>query len=223
MGDAMFATQPVMSVMRENHWEYIIRLPKRKLIDFAKQLNARKPFSQSIPNQHHYRKRKQSFYWENDIIYGYELDLNINLIACFEECEEVNKKTGETEKRFSEHTWISSMPAKIGNLHELLNCGARKAELIEDSFNTAKNRGYQYTHAFSHKWNGMCGFHYLMRLAQAINAISEFTKVLKRYIKELGVSATLKLIKSTLFNPWLPIEWYANQNLEPPQLYLQLE
>ncbi len=69
----------------------------------------------------------------------------------------------------------------------------------------------------------MQSFHYLMRLGHAINAISEFTKSLKRYVKELGVSATLKLIKDTLFSPWLPTEWYAEQAQIGTQLRLQLE
>ena len=73
-------------------------------------------------------------------------------MACFEEYESVNQKTGKIEKCFSEHAWISSIPAKISNLHELLNLGARKKELIEDSFNTEKNRGYQYKPLFSYCW-----------------------------------------------------------------------
>ena len=103
-----------------------------------------------------------------------------------------------------------------------MNCGARKKELIEDSINTEKNRGYHYKHAFSYNWNAMQGFHYLMRLGHAINAISEFTKKLKKYIRELGCSATLKLIKETLFSPWLSLTWYEAQVLQVPQLRLQL-
>ncbi len=221
--DAMFATQPTMGILHQNRWEYLIRLPKQKLTDFAKQLNANKPFSLSLPNQRHYHKRNQSFYWENDITYGYEWDLTIHLIACFEAYEDVNQKTGEIEKRYSEHAWISSIRAKIENLHELLNLGARKLALIEHSFNIEKNHGYNYKHAFSYHWNGMQSFHYLMRLGHAINAISEFTKTLKRYIKNLGCSATLKLIKDTLFAPWLPSAWYEAQTLKTPQLRLQLE
>lgn len=79
--------------------------------------------------------------------------------------------------------------------------GARKKELIEDSMNTEKNKGYHYKHAFPYDWRAMQGFHYLMRLGHAINPISEFTKTLKKYIKEMGCSATLKLIKETLFTP----------------------
>ena len=221
--DAMFATQPIMEMLHHYQWEYIIRLPKKKLTDLAKQLNKKRETSISLPNQEYYKNRKQSFYWENNIPYGSNWQLNINLVACFEEYKIVNAKTGKIEKCFSEKAWISSIPAKISNLHELLNLGARKKELIEDSFNTEKNRGYQYKHAFSYDWNASQGFHYLMRLAHAINAITEFTKKLRKYVKELGCSATLKLIKETLFSPWLSLAWYKKQALKIPQLRLQLE
>jgi hypothetical protein len=221
--DAMFAAQAIMEKLYSYQWAYIIRLPKKKLMNFSKQLSKNKQLRISLPDQDYYRKRKQSFYWENDIPYGSSLQLNINLIACFEEYKTVNSKTGKIEKCFSEHAWISSIPAKVSNLHDLLNLGARKKELIEDSFNTEKNRGYHYKHAFSYNWNACQGFHCLMRLAHAINAISEFTKKLKKYVKELGCSATLKLIKETLFSPWLSLAWYKTQLLKTPQLRLQLE
>jgi len=219
----MFATQPVMEIAHNNSWEYVIRLPKRKLTDLAKILNEKREARVSLIGQSHYRKRKQLFCWENDIPCGYEWQLKLSLIACFEEYYGVNQKTGEIEKRYSEHAWISSIPATLDNLHELLNLGARKEGMIEDSFNTEKNRGYHYKHVFSHNWNAMRGFHLLMRLAHAINAISEFIKTLKKYIKALGCSATLKLIKETLFSPWLPSTWYTDQSKKMPQLRLQLE
>lgn len=52
--DAMYATQPVMSIMNSNHWEYIIVLPKKKLTDFSELLDANKPLAQAIPNQRAY-------------------------------------------------------------------------------------------------------------------------------------------------------------------------
>ncbi len=45
------------------------------------------------------------------------------------------------------------------------------------------------------------GFHLLMRLGHAVNALSEFTKKLKKYIKANGVSATLKFIKKHVIQP----------------------
>ena len=68
--DAMYATQPVMEILHDNHWEYIIRLPKKKLTDFAKYLDKNKSMSLPIPNQPAYRKRKQEFHWQNNIPYG---------------------------------------------------------------------------------------------------------------------------------------------------------
>ena len=65
---------------------------------------------------------------------------------------------------------------------------------MEDSFNTEKNRGYHYKHAFSYDWNAMQGFHYLMRLAHVINAISEFTKnVKKKYVRKLRMLSHTKI------------------------------
>lgn len=221
--DAMYATQPVMELLHNNHWEYIIRLPKKKLTDFAKYLDKNKSMSMPIPNQPAFRKRKQEFHWQNNITYGYEWQLTIHLVGCTEQYEDVDKKTGKIIPCFSEHVWISSILISIGNVHELLNLGARKKELIEDSINTEKSRGYHYKHAFSYNWNAMQGFHYLMRLGHAINALSEFTKKLKKYVKELGCSATHKLIKETLFSPWLPLTWYEEQSTKIPQLRLQLE
>lgn len=69
----------------------------------------------------------------------------------------------------------------------------------------------------------MQGFHLLMRLGHAVNALSEFTKKLKKYIKANGVSATLKFIKETLFSPWLPTIWYEEQATKVAQLRFQLE
>ena len=108
-------------------------------------------------------------------------------------------------------------------MHELLNLGARKLGLIEDSIHTEKHRGYHYEHVYSYNWHAMQGFHLLMRMAHAINAISEFTKRLKHWIKAHGVSAILKLIKDTLFNPWLPSEWYEAETKKPTRLTLQIE
>ena len=221
--DAMYATQTVMDILHQNNWEYIIRLPKKKLKDFAKCLDKAKAMSQSIPGQAGYRERRQEFHWQNNITYGYEWQLNIHLVACAERYERVDKKTGKIIQCFSEHAWISSILITIHNVHELLNLGARKKELIEDSMNTEKNRGYHYKHAFSYNWNAMQGFHYLMRLGHAINAICEFTKKLKNHIRELGCGATLKLIKETLFSPWLPTSWYEDQSKKAAQLRLQLE
>ena len=222
-GDAMFATQTIMGILHDYHWEYIFALAKKQHTALADTLKLNQSDRISLPGQDYYRERKQSFYWENGITYGYEWQLKINLLACLETYNDVDKKTGKIIHCASEKYWISSIPAVAENIHELLNLGARKKGLIEDSFNTEKNRGYHYKHAFSYHWKAMQGFHLLMRLAHAINAISEFTKTIKRAMKTGGCSAILKLIKETLFHPWLSMQWLEEQKSVPPQLRLQME
>jgi hypothetical protein len=221
--DGLFATQTVLGLIHQYQWEAIVRLPKQKLTDFAKQLNAEKSNRVTLPEQPFYRERKQAFFWKNNIIYGYDWELNVNLVGCLERYDIIDQDTAEVITQYSEHAWISTIPITQDNAHELTNLGARKAWLIEHSFNVEKNHGYQYKHLFSRDWFAMQGFHYLMRLGHAINALSEFTKTMKQYIKKLGVNKTLSLIRQTLSNPWLPISWYQEQQTKTPQLRLQLE
>jgi hypothetical protein len=58
-------------------------------------------------------------------------------------------------------------------------------------------------------------FHYLMRLAHAINALSEFTKKLKNYIKDFGVSVILNKIKNAILHPWVTVKWIKNEIQKP--------
>ena len=60
--DGMFATQSVLKIVKMNRWETIIRLPKQKLTDYAKQLNVERPNRMPIPEQDFYREREQGFF-----------------------------------------------------------------------------------------------------------------------------------------------------------------
>lgn len=221
--DSMYATFHTMEIIKTNGWEFIITLPTRKFKKFAKVLNKEKKHAISAPDREYWRGRKQEFYWQNNLDDDEARGLKVHLVGCLEEYEEVDVTTGEIKKNYSTRAWMSSIMIFARNLHELINEGARKKEMIEDSMNTEKNRGYSYKHAFSYNFNAMQGFHYLMRIGHAINAISEFSKSLKKYIKIMGVSPTLKIIRDTLFNPWLPSEWYERCCIGKPQLRLQLE
>ena len=223
IADALFATQPVLEILTQCRWEYVIQFSKNKLKNFAELLNSKKATAQTIPGKDYYRERFQEFFWYNDVIWGYALQLKLHLVSCLEKWEEVDKKTGEIIFKYSQHQWLSSICINIENVHELCNLGARKIGLMEDSINTEKHRGYHYEHAFSYNFNAMQGFHLLMRLAHAVNALSEFTKKLKKWIKEQGCAAILKTIKETLFNPWLPKEWYQEQHKKSVRLVLQIE
>lgn len=219
--DSLYPTQTIMQLLYDKKFQFLIKLPE-KLKTLMKRLNEQSDFAVPVPNQPYFRERKQMFHWVNDIRYGEKNPLAVNLVCCTDSWFEADKETGTKVHMRSEHCWISSMKINLNNVHELCNLCARKRALIEDSMNTEKNRGYSYENAFSYNWNGMRCFHYLMRIAHAINAISEFTKTLKKYIKSLGCSLTLKLIFEALSNPWLSTEWIEKQVRNQPRLCLEL-
>jgi hypothetical protein len=214
--DNLYACNAVIAHLKSKRWDFMIKLPA-KLKTLYGPLQSRRNHSVSIPGQLYYRERQQTFYWVNDIAYKLH---QVHIVGCSENWSAVCQITGNIIKQFSEHTWISSIPLSINNVHELCNLAARKRCLIEDNFNTEKNRGYQYQHIFSYNFNAMKGFHYLMRLAHAINALSEFTKKLKKYVKTLGWSNTLKRIFDAIKHPWLSDDWVKKEFQKTAQLRL---
>lgn len=220
IGDAMLVDISLLKKMSNYGWEYMIRAPRKKLKFIREALNSGRKYREALDNAY-YRERKQSFYWKNNI--EVDEDYHFHVVGCLEEYEMVNRTTGKIETCYSEHAWISSQLIDKNNVHELTNLAGRKNFLLENNINQAKNHGYQYKHLFSYNWHAIQGFHYLMRLAQAINSLSEWTKVMRKNIKAMGWSATLKLIKETLFAPWLSAEWYEAQLKKSPQLRLQFE
>src|SRR3990167_525026 len=212
LGDALFATQTILDRLSHYQWEHMIQFSRNKHKRFTELLNTKRKTAKPIPAKPYYRGRHQKFYWYNDVMCGDGLTLKKHLVNCIEEWHEVDKITGDIVIKHSQHQWISSIKINIKNVYELCNLAARKLGLIEDSIHTEKHRGYHYEHAYSYNFNAMQGFHLLMRLAHTVNALSEFTKKLKKWIKAQGCSAILKLIKETIFNPWLSQEWYENQH-----------
>lgn len=210
--DGLYPSEPIIQQIISYNWNYMIYLKKTKKTKINSALDLKKDLKTSIPNQPYYRERKQSFYFGNNIPFSEQGDLMTNAVACYESWPEIDPETAEEVTKHSEHRWISNIPFNIENVHQLCNLGARKRALIEDSMNTEKNRGYHYEHALSSSWPALKGYHCLMRLGHALNAISEFTRVLKKHIKEEGVKVVLKLILETLANPWLTAEWFALQN-----------
>ena len=205
--DNLYACDSVLTILNEKKWEFMIKVPA-KLKALYEPLKAQRNNMASIPGQLYHREREQQFYWLNNVNYK---DHKVHLVGCFEKWDEVCKETGEIIKMGSHHTWISSLRLSITNVHVLCNLGARSRAMIEDSMNTEKNRGYKYEHIFSYDWVAMRGFHLLMRLAHAINALSEFTEKFKKFIRELGLLNSLTRVFDAVMHLWLSDEWFEKQ------------
>tara|TARA_B100001996_G_scaffold362436_1_gene329942 strand:+ start:453 stop:2009 length:1557 start_codon:yes stop_codon:yes gene_type:complete len=212
--DHLYAAKSVLAQLSLHHWDYLIKLPA-KLTQLTEILDDARERAEAIPNQQYYRERDQKFYWVNSCEYDGHV---IHLVGCREVWKEVGVENSEIEHKYSDHRWISSLSVDINNVHELCNLAARKRALIEDSMNTEKHRGYRYERVLSYDWNAMKGFHLLMRLAHAMNAIAQFTKALKKHMKTLGIGNTFDIIFSALSNLWLSDKWIEKERQRAPQI-----
>ena len=216
--DNLYACESVIAQLMKNNWEFMIKLPS-KLSSLYSLLQAKEDSKVSIPGQTRYNSREQYFYWLNDCNYR---GMVVHLVACEDNWDEVSNENGNRIRKRSLHTWISSVALSLENVHELCNLGGRNRALIEDSFNTEKNRGYYYKHLFSHNWHAMRGFHLLMRLAHAINALSTFGKLLRKFIRTLGIHNTFTIIYESIKHCWLSDECIQNVKNLSAQLRLDL-
>jgi len=142
IADALYPCEPVIKILLNYGWDFMIKLPAHKFEHINSLLKANKDNRQALPEQPRFREREQTFYWENDIDFNIKREIKVHAVCCHEKYEEVCEKTAKIRVMHTEHKWISNIPFNIDNVNELCNLGARARAFIEDSINTEKNRGY---------------------------------------------------------------------------------
>ena len=116
----------------------------------------------------------------------------------------------------SRHAWLSSQPLTPGTLHERCNVAARHRWAIEEAILVEKHYGYHYEHCFSFDWNAMKGYHYLMHLGHALNALAHCSEALVQTVMQMGPCAFVRYIRDTFLHPWLdPERLFARLNPDP--------
>jgi len=113
------------------------------------------------------------------------------VVTCEESWEEIDKK-GCVITKITRHAWISSNPINRKNIHERCNLAARKRWLHENNILKEKHQGYHYEHIFSHDWNAMRGYHYLMHIARMLNEMVLHSISLIDHVKEFGIQSCIE-------------------------------
>jgi len=206
--DGLYPNGPIMQRCRNYHWDFMIVLKDGSLPTVWEEYRSLLLLCQE-ENQlrQNWGARRQHFQWVNQIRYAFGTNeknhLDLNVVLCHEQWEEVDPKTTEIVPQKSKHAWISSRPINRLNVHTRCNLGARYRWGIEGAFLVEKHQGYSYEHAFAKQWNAMKGYHYLMRLAHLFNTLARFSKELAGLFSTLGVQAAIGFIRNTLTGPWL--------------------
>ena len=199
--DALYTNGTVFQICDDDDWSFISYLSVNQLKSIRHKIDNDMNHAVKFPQ---YRGRDQYFKIINNIPYQDSVGNihQVHVITCFEHWIEIDKEKNDEVSMSSKHNWISNVEFTRNNVHEMYNLGARSRWFIEDCFNTEKNRGYSFKHLYSYDWNAIICFHLLMRMAHFINAISQYTRGMKKLMHDNGVSYVLETISRILFNPW---------------------
>jgi hypothetical protein len=223
--DGLYPNGPVMELCRRYHWQFMIVLQDDSLPTVWEEYRGLRQLERNNQLDRKWGNRKQHFEWVNHIEYRYgnndRKKQTVHVVTCRESWEEVDSESGKIVQKTSRHAWISSEALSSNNVHERCNLGARHRWGIENSFLVEKRHGYQYGHAFSHDWNAMKGYHFLMRLAHLINILAQKTAFLAGLVDGRGVRGLIQFLRETCKSPWLNADRISALLAAPCQLRLE--
>lgn len=201
--DGLYANGPVIEVCRKNKWEFMIVLKDKSLPSVWEEAKGlmRLDTEGEYCHERMWQGRQQMFKWVNGIEYEYGFGkrkvLTIHVVTCEENWGDVDKK-GSVVMKTARHAWISSNPINRKNIHVRCNLTARKRWLHENNILKEKHQGYHYEHIFSHDWNAMKGYHYLMHIARMLNEMALYSISLTEHVKEVGIQSFIKRFRAVM-------------------------
>jgi len=223
--DGLYPNGPIMRICDRNRWRFMMVLQDGSLPSVWEEFRGLKDLQRENQLKQPWGDRRQEFRWVNDIEYEYgsgksKRRRDVHLVVCEEHWDEIDNKTGKQVRRSSRHAWLCSEPLHRRDVHTRCNLGGRHRWAIESGFLVEKRHGYNYEHCFSFDWKAMKGYHYLMRLAHAVNVLAQYSAALLQTLRSLGVRGFIEFIRETLAGPWLNPTWVRERLAVPFQLRL---
>lgn len=223
--DGLYPNGPIMDFCaRQKNWDFMIVLQDDSLPSVWEEFHGLKELQPENQLKRKWGNRKQHFQWVADIEYSYGPNkrkrLKVHVVVCEESWEEIDENN-MIVARSSRHVWVSHRPLTTKNVHERCNLGARHRWGIESGILVEKRHGYQYEHCFSYDWDAMKGYHYLMRIGHALNVLVQFSTVLFKTIREMGLRPFIEFVRETMAGRWLDAEDVRPRLDAPFQLRLE--
>jgi len=161
--DGLYPNGPIMERCRSYRWDFMIVLKDGSLPTVWEEYHSLAHEQEENRTQQNWGERRQHFQWVNAIRYEHgpnaKKAIDIHVVVCREQWEEVAPDTLEIVTKENHHAWISNRPLSRLNVHTRCNLGARYRWGIEGAFLVEKHQGYAYEHAFAKQWNAMKGYH----------------------------------------------------------------
>ena len=188
LADGLYPNAPFMDICRNNQWHYIAVFKDGNLPTVWEEVGLLPASAFRHQRQQYATKTHQftmQYSWVKDIDYQKR---NLHWVECIQ--TKTHVATGEqTQTRF---VYITDVDVTEENIIRLVE-HARSRWMIEDSFNTQKNRGYELHHKFNRtNFTAIKNWHSLPLIAHIINQLIEKSQ----QSKELLVG------KETIKNLW---------------------
>lgn len=227
--DGLYANGPAIDTCRKYRWEFAIVLKEGSLPlvwHEAKGLMRLDGEGEHRLEQT-WRGRHQVFRWVNGIEHEYGQGrhrkyLKIHLVVCNESWSDVDKD-GNVVVRNIRHAWILDEPITRKNVHSRCNLAARKRWLHENNILKEKHQGYRYEHIFSHHWEAMRGYHYLMHIGRMLNEMAMHSVYLTEHVREFGERFFINMFREAMRNRELDTARLRLMAESPGQLRLIYE
>lgn len=186
LADALYASDPVMSICENNDWKYLVTLQDGSLPALQDCLKDDPPTHRNSLVHHPVCAAKnktitQEFYWVEDLLHKKH---TLHYLQCKETINQIktNKSTTINFVR------ITNLPTDKSTIKILSKAGRLRWKIENEGFNEEKNNGYNMEHLYSRKsFNAQQNYYQSMLIAHLLNQLLEHTckiqDLLKRFTK----------------------------------------
>lgn len=161
--DSLASNYPHLSLLDSLAMKYVIGL---KPGDHAFLFDWIKDITPGVHTQHDADGTQHEFrYYTAVPLNDAHFDYRVNVII-YTETDKQGKK-----QHFS---WVTKIPLRADNVYELMRIGRARWHIENQTFNTLKNQGYNFSHNYGHGYNHLCSvMTMLMLLAFLIDQVQQ--------------------------------------------------
>lgn len=184
--DALYACNPIVKKLEEvENWKYVTGIKEDGNKHLFQQFEKK---NEKHNANWHIVKNK-----EGKHEFGYINNLELNESSSETKVNMLFYKWTSKKGEVKVFTWITNIKLSKNNVFNIMKIGRSRWKIENETFNTLKNQGYNFSHNFGHGENDLCTvFAYLMMMAFNVDQIQQHCcRYFKSLLKDLKTKVKL--------------------------------